>query len=405
MKILLLADGLEASWLDEPALWLHDLAARWVARGHRVHALCVHPVESWQQPEDPPGITVWRPERDAFEAVLGEALALEPDVVHVASSGPYGPRVVEILRELPLLLDVYDDWPICPNHDLLRRPSLEPCGEHYPFAGCGPCAGLSRLRAMEEKIELAASARLIVAHSAYNRVRLSTGLGRPVELVPYGIELARFCEQPEPPTAPELRAMFDARDRPRVLFLGPPSHARGAGKLLDIAVAVSARVPDVEFVVAGRDPLNPDWDQVFHAEALELGLREHVRVLPRVLLADLPGLYASCQLAMAPLVHQEPGGLFLLQALATGMPVIASPLGAVQDLVRQGEEGLLVPPREMSAFANAICTLLLDPMARMAFGESGRLRVVENHDIERSAHALDLLYDRLRPRPARRAVA
>ncbi len=405
MRILLLADGFEASSLGEPALWLHDLAARWVARGDSVHAICVQPVESWQEPEDPPGITVWRPERDLFEASLGEALALEPEVVHLASPGPYGPRVVEILRELPVLLDVHDDWPICPNHDLLRRPSLDPCGEHYPFAGCGPCAGLSRLRAMEEKVELSATARIVVAHSAYNRVRLSTGLGRPVELVPYGVDPTRFRAQPEPPRAPDVRAMFDDRDRPRVLFLGPPSHGRGADKLLDIIVAVSARIPDIEFVVAGRDPLNPDWDQVFHAEALELGLREHVRVLPRVAYADLPGLYAACRLAIAPLVQQEPGGLFLLQAMAAELPIIASPLGAVQDLVRQGEEGLLVPPRELSAFANGICTMLLDPMARMAFSESGRLRVVEQHDIERSAHALDLLYERMRPRPAQRAVA
>lgn len=405
MRILLLADGLEASWLDEPALWLHGLAARWVARGHQVQVICVQTLESWQEPEDPPGITVWRPERDAFEAMLGEALATEPDVVHVASAGPYGPRVVEILRELPVLLDVHDDWPVCPNHDLLRRPSLEPCGEHYPFAGCGPCAGLSRLRAMEEKVELASSARMVVAHSAYNRVRLGTGLGRPVELVPYGVDPARFREQPDPPADPEVKALWDDRERPRVIFLGPPTHARGAGKLLDIVVAVSARVPDVEFVVAGRDAGNPDWDQVFLAEAHELGLRSLVRVLPRVRVADLPALLASTRLAIAPLVHHEPGGLFLLQAMACGLPVIASPLGAVQDLVRQGEEGMLVPPRELPAFANAISTMLLDPMARMAFGESARLRVVEQHDIERSAHTLDLLYERLRPRPAQRAVA
>jgi glycosyltransferase involved in cell wall biosynthesis len=405
LRILLLADALEASWLDEPALWLHGMAARWVARGHQVQVICVQPLESWQEAEDPPGLTVWRPERDAFEAMLGEALAMEPDVVHVASAGPYGPRVVEILRELPVLLDVHDDWPVCPNHDLLRRPSLEPCGEHYPFAGCGPCAGLSRLRAMEEKVELASSARMVVAHSAYNRVRLGTGLGRPVELVPYGVDPSRFREHPEPPIGAEVQALWVDRERPRVVFLGPPSHARGAGKLLDIMVAVSARVPDVEFVVAGRDPTNPDWDQVFLAEAHELGLRPLVRLLPRVPLADLPAFYASCRLAIAPLVHHEPGGLFLLQAMACGLPILASPLGAVQDLVRQGEEGLLVPPRELSAFANGISTLLLDPMARMVFGESARLRVVEQHDIERSAHALDLLYERMRPRPVQRAVA
>jgi glycosyltransferase involved in cell wall biosynthesis len=405
LRILLLTDGLEASALSEPALWLADLTTRWVANGHRVQAICLAPLESWQEPEDPPGVTVWRPSRDAFEAVLGEALALEPDVVHVTSPGPFGPRVVEILRELPVLLDVHEPWPICPNHDLLRRPSLDPCGEHYPFAGCGPCAGLSRMRAMEEKLELSSAARIVVAHSTFSRVRLSSGLGRSVELVPYGVDASRFRESPDPPRSAEVQAMAIDPERPRVLFLGPPTPARGAGKLIDIVVAVSARVPDVEFVVAGRDPQNPDWDQVFHAEARELGLSSFVRVLPKVPLEDLPALYASCKLAIAPLVHDEPGGLFLLQAMATGLPIIASPLGAVQDLVHQGDEGLLVPPRELASFANAICTLIVDPMARMAFGESARLAVVEHHDFERSAFALDALYERLRPRPAQHAAA
>jgi glycosyltransferase involved in cell wall biosynthesis len=405
LRILLIAYGLETSSLDETALWMRSMIARWIARGHQVQAICVQPVETWQEAEDPPGIDVWRPGREAFEAVLGEALVSEPDVVHVASSGPFGPRVVEILRELPVLLDVHDDWPICPNHDLVRRPGLEPCSEHYPFAGCGPCAGLSRLRAMEEKVELAAAARIVLAHSAYNRVRLSTGLGRQVELVPYGVDPMSFQAEPAPPDSAEIREMLLDRDRPRVLFLGPPSHARGAGKILDIVVAVSARVPDVEFVVAGRDRANPDWDQVLITEAMELGLRQHVRLIPRVVAGDLPALVAACRIAIAPLVHLEPGGLFLLQAMSAGLPIIASPLGAVQDLVRQGEEGLLVPPRELAAFANAVCTLVVDPMARMALGESGRLRVVEHHDIERSAHALDQIFDRLRPRPAQRTAA
>jgi glycosyltransferase involved in cell wall biosynthesis len=405
LRILLLADGLEASSLSEPALWLTDLVARWVAHGHRVQVMGMQPLEPWQEPEDPAGVTVWRPSRDTFEAVLGEALALEPDVVHVASPGPFGPRVVEILRELPVVLDVHDAWPICPNHDLLRRPSLEPCGEHYPFAGCGPCAGLSRMRSMEEKLELASASRMVVAHSAFDRVRLASALGRPVELVPYGVDTARFRENPDPPGSPEVQALAADPERPRVLFLGPPTAGRGAGKLIDIVVAVSARVPDVEFVVAGRDPLNPDWDQVFHAEARELGLASFVRVLPRVPVADLPALLASCRIAIAPLVQHELGGLHLLHAMAAGLPVIAAPLGAVQDLMQQGEQGLLVPTRELASFANAICTLVVDPMARMAFGECGRLHAVEHHDFERGAFALDTLYDRLRPRPAQPAAA
>jgi glycosyltransferase involved in cell wall biosynthesis len=366
--------------------------------------VCLRALESWQRPAELAGVAVRESGPEGFEVALGDALERQPDVVHVASAGPLGPRVIEILRELPVLVDVHDFWPICPNDDLLRRPRLLPCGEHYPFQGCGACAGLSRLRAMEDRLELLASARAIVAHSSFNRVRLNAGLGRAIELLDYGVDTTRFRPDPDPPLSPEVGVLFASRERPRVLFLGPPAHARGADKLIDLLVAVKARFPQVEFVVAGRDPANPDWDQVFRAEARELGLGDHVNVLPMVPMSDLPALYASCHLGIAPVVANEPGGLFVLQALAAGLPVVASPAGAIQEIVRQGEEGLLIPARETASFANAICTLLVDPQARAALGETARLTAVEHHDLARTVFALEELYHRLRESKFRAAA-
>lgn len=405
MKILLLADGLEAASLSEPAIWLSDLCDQWVIRGHKVQVIAVNPLEPWQEAEDPPGYSVLRPGPEGFEAVLGEALAEEPDVVHVATGGPLGPRVVEILRELPVLLDVHDFWPICPNTDLLRRPRMEACGEHFPYPGCGACAGLSRMRAMEEKVALAATARLVLSHSAFTRVRLNAGLGRPIELLHYGVDTNRFRPNPEPPKSTAVAELWETRDRPRVLFLGAPTHARGAARVLDLLVAVRARVPDVEFVVAGRDPQNPDWHQVFLSEAREMGLAQRAFAVPSVPRADLPALYGSCQVAMAPVVGHEPGGLFVLQAMASGLPVVGSPMGVIQDLITQGAEGMLVQPKDLGSFTNALATLLIDPMARISFGETARLRAVEEYDFERTVSKLEELFHRLRETPRRRQVA
>jgi glycosyltransferase involved in cell wall biosynthesis len=396
LKLLFLVDDVEAASLGEASLWLSELAALWATRGHRVEIVCLRALETWQVPHEIPGVVIHRPGPDGFEAVLGEVLGQAPDAVHVATAGPLGPRVIEILRELPVLIDVHDFWPICPNNDLLRRPRLLPCGEHYPFQGCGACAGLSRLRAMEERTELLASARLVVAHSAFNRVRLNAGLGRAIELLDYGADTSRFRPDPDPPLSPEVGVLYASRERPRVLFLGPPTHARGADLLIDLMTAVKARLAGVELVVAGRDPSNPEWDQVFRAEARELGLEEHVQLVPTVPVRDLPALYASCHIAIAPVVASEPGGLFVLQALAAGLPVVASPAGAIQELLRQGEEGLMIPSRDTASFANAITTLLVDPHARTALGETARLTAVEHHDFERTVFALEELYHRLR---------
>lgn len=405
MRVLLIADGLEGSSLSETGLWLHEIAAGLVARGHEVLVVCRGTLEPWQEPEDPPGVTVWRPGDDGFEMALGEALAHEPDIVHLASPGPLGARVVEILRDLPVVLDVHDFWPICPNSDLLRRPRMDPCGEHHPFRGCGPCAGLSRLRTMEERIEIAAGARLILAHSAFTRVRLNAGLGRLIETVDYGVDVSRFRPDPDPPGDPEIASLFETRGQPRILFLGPPTPARGCGKVLDILVGVRSRLPEIEIVVAGRDPQNPDWHHVFLAESREMGLSGNTRALPRVAPADLPALLASCAVGMAPVLSNEPGGLFLLQAMAAGLPLVASPLGAVQDLMRQGDEGLLVDAHEVPAFANALCAILVDPMARVAFSEAARHAAAERHDREHTLFALEQMYYRLFEMPRARAAA
>ncbi|HEY2954788.1 MAG TPA: glycosyltransferase family 4 protein [Candidatus Eisenbacteria bacterium] len=402
MKLLLVVDDLQATSLDEPGLWLTDLATRWPQRGHRVEVVCV---QAAAPPIDPPdGVVVHAPGPDGFENALGACLESRPDVVHVASRGPLGPRVVEILRDLPVLLDIHDFWPICPAGDLMRRPRLLPCGEHYPFHGCGACAGLARLRAMEERSQVVAAAGVLLAHSVFNRVRLNAGLGRAVELIDYGVDTSRYCPDPDPPWQPQIMEMFASRERPRAIFLGPPTAARGGERVIDLLVALRARLPDIEMVVAGRDPDNPDWDRVIGVEVKELGLERNIRLLPSVPLRDLPALYASCQVAFSPLLGSEPGGLFVEHALACGLPIVANPHGAIQDLVQDGREGIFVSSRETAAFADALCALLMDPNARVCFGEAARLKAVESHDVQRSLFQLEELHHRIREN-GRRAAA
>lgn len=395
MKLLFLVDDLDGTSLSETALWLGEVVERCVSAGHRTDLLCRRPPEGDAEPGGPPGLRVWRPADRDFEAVLGELLETAPDVIHVASRGPLGPRVVEALEELPVLLDVHDYWPICPNDDLLVRPQLTACAEHFPFAGCGECAGLTRLRAMDERTELARRARAVMAHSSANRGRLQAGLSRPVDLVDYGVDSGRFRPDPEPPLSPVVAELLSHRDRPRVLFLGPPSVRRGAALLVDLLVALRSRVPGVELVVAGRDPAHPDADQVLWAEARELGLSDSLRILSRVPPHDLPALHAACDVGIAPSIGEEPGGLFVQQALASGLPVVASPRGAHEELIRHGEEGLLLPPQDLGAFTGGICSILIDPLARPMFQEAARLRALERHDRARSMAALEEIYERL----------
>lgn len=405
MRILILTDHLDRFSLTESELWIADVAERWAQAGHRVDALCVLPLETWQEPGELTGVAVHRPGPETFEPELGELLRLAPDIVHVATRGPLSARVCEILRELPTLLDVHDYWPICPNDDLLERPGFDACPVHHPDPRCGSCCGLLRLRAMEARRGLVESAGAVLAHDGVQRGRLEEGLSRPVECLDVGVDPLRFRSRATPPLEPEVVGLVTSPPRPRALLLGPPSHAFGAGHVLDLLVAMRTRCPDVEFVIAGRDIANPDWHHLLLAQAREMGLIDHLRLLTRVPVTDLPALYAACDVAFAPRLEHQPGSVSVLQAMAAGLPVVGTPGGALGELVRHGQEGLLISPEEVPAFSNALGTLLSDAMARIVLGESARLRAIERHDRSRSMAALGDLYDRLRGNTRARAAA
>lgn len=414
----MLVDALHASAIEESARWLRDVAARRAAAGHDILVLEAEGRGDGPPPpdEDPPGVRVLRPPPDGFETALGEALAEEPDVVHVATPGPLGARVVEILRELPVLLDVHDFWPICPRSDLLRSPRLRACGEHFPYAACTNCAGMPRMRLMEERLALAATAGTIVTHSSFARARLNAGLRRRIEVVPYGVDTARFHAEGDAARPPAddvprealaiwtaLEAMTATPSIPRVLLLGEPTPARGSHLLLDLFVALRARVPDAELVVVLGEGARRAWGTAFAAEARGMGIEDRVRMLPSLPRTWLPSLYRACQVAIAPAVAHQPGGLALLEAMAATVPLVAAPSGAVQDLIVDGEEGLLVEAEPVAPFADALQRLLVDPGARAAMGEAARVRVQRDYTIEKSIARLEACYDGLRDRPRQAA--
>jgi glycosyltransferase involved in cell wall biosynthesis len=402
VKLLVLASGLETSTLDPAACWMYELTARLAARGHRVTVLCTAPLDPGEQEENPPGVSVWRGAGDGLVAALTGALALEPDLVHVALTSPLVPELAAMLQGAPVLVDLLDWSALCPAGDLMTRPRGEPCDLHYPVAPCGNCAGLSRVRDMDTLSQLARAGHRVVAHAGYVRDRATLALGRGVTMLPVGVDATRFTQSPSPPLAPDVAAIASDRTRPRVLLLGPPTPARGAHRMLDLLIALNARVPGVELVVAGSDPNHPDAQHILLAEAKELGLAAQLRVLPRVSRGDLPALLASVDVGAAPGYGPEPLGLAIVQALASGLPVVAHPAGAVSALLEDGRAGVLVSSAQMGLFADAVAEVLADHHSRSAMGETARLAAIERHEIERAVFDMESLYERVRaPRGVR----
>jgi glycosyltransferase involved in cell wall biosynthesis len=110
--------------------------------------------------------------------------------------------------------------------------------------------------------------------------------------------------------------------------------------------------------------------------------------------SDLPDLFAASDLAVHTSILPEPFGLVVLEAMLQGLPVIGPREGSIPTLVRDGVDGVLVPPRDAGALSAAVLALLGTPEARRAMGRAASARVRESFDVKSQARKLEAIYER-----------
>jgi glycosyltransferase involved in cell wall biosynthesis len=108
---------------------------------------------------------------------------------------------------------------------------------------------------------------------------------------------------------------------------------------------------------------------------------------------------ASADLCVWPAVN-EAFGMALLEAQASGVPVVAGRGGGVGEIVVPGVTGLLVPQGDVPAFAEAVRSLIVDRPRRAAFAEAARQRVRAEHDLSSAARRLNMVIDMVAPGPS-----
>jgi phosphatidylinositol alpha-mannosyltransferase len=190
-------------------------------------------------------------------------------------------------------------------------------------------------------------------------------LGGDAVLIPNGVDVARF-DGAEP--------LPGRDDRPTVVFLGRIDEQRkGLAVLLEALPELVSLVPDVRLLVAGPG----DADDV--REAVPASLRDRVELLGLVSEQDKPRVFASGDVYCAPNTHGESFGIVLVEAMATGTPVVASDLEAFRRVLEDGRAGMLVPVRDPGALAAGLGALLQDPERRARLAEAGR-RAVRTYD-------------------------
>ena len=324
---------------------------------------------------------------------------VEPGVVSVGRSIPipyngsiarlaFGPRValrirVALRRARPDVVHVHE--PFAPSAGLLTllNTRLPVVGTFHASIGRSRAYRLAApaLRPLYRRL----AARVAVSDEARRTIEKVFGADG-ITVIPNGVEWSRFSSLPPPSGS-------------MILFVGRMEKRKGAAVLVEAFTRLAEKRPDAELVLAGEGPERKSVEQ-----AVPEALRERVTFTGRVDPLELPEVFGRAAVVCAPSLGGESFGIVLLEGMAAGRPVVASSIPGYAAVLRDGVDGILVPPGDADALAVALVRVLDDPGAAQAMGRSGREHS-RRYDWPNVAAAIEKVYERAvaAPRLGRRA--
>ncbi len=164
---------------------------------------------------------------------------------------------------------------------------------------------------------------------------------------------------------------------------------KGIADFLGAAQLVIAKNPNVHFVLVGEGSHRGQYTQL----AGDLGLQDHVTWTGLVQDPLGEGAYAAADVVCQVSRWEEVFGYVIPEAMACGKPVVATRVGGIPEIVRDGETGFLVPRGDTAQIADRILQLLADRELRERFGRAGRQSVAAKFDLKQNVAQLLHLYD------------
>jgi glycosyltransferase involved in cell wall biosynthesis len=185
-----------------------------------------------------------------------------------------------------------------------------------------------------------------------------------------------------------------ASPRPVIVSIGRLVEKKGFGDLVEACRLLKQRGRSFRCEIIGEGPL----EAVLRGQATAAGLTDEELSLTGPLpQPEVTERLARASLFVLPCVPEAAGGMdnlptVIMEAMASGLPVISTPVAGIPEMVEADKTGLLVPSRNPPALATAIEQLIDDSGRAREFGHNGRLRAAERFDIEESARALIQLF-------------
>jgi phosphatidylinositol alpha-mannosyltransferase len=187
-------------------------------------------------------------------------------------------------------------------------------------------------------------------------------------IIPNGIDFHRFAN-------PDIRPIERFDDgRPNILFVGRLDKRKGFRHLIRAFPFIKQAVPDARLIVVGAYDDDDKAPFIRYARAHRLRGVHFVGYVSREM---LPRYYRTAHLFCAPSTGFESFGIVLLEAMAAGLPIVASDIVGYRLVLTHQKEGLLVPPEDSEAIAMAAIRLLGNPEMRAHMAEQGRLTAAQ----------------------------
>lgn len=346
---------------------VRNLAEQFLARGHEVHVIAPSSVDPATLPERPILHRVGRPVPIPANGSVARITLPLRGYVQVKHLLAFQGFDIVHLHE-PMM-------PALPLTVLHHSPAIN-IGTFHAFGRSNIAYFYAKpvlkplFKRLHGKIAVSGPARDFVAQRFPGDYRI----------IPNGIDYARFATRLTP-----IDRFED--DRLDVLFVGRLEKRKGLEYLLRAWPLVHEALPHVRLIVVGGGRRLEGYRRWVSAH----GWRE-VHFVGHVSPDDLVRYYQTADVFCAPSTGQESFGIVLLEAMAAGRPIVASRIPGYAEVVQEGAEGLLVPPKEPAALAVALTRLLADAELRRAMGARGRQKAAA-YDWSRIAERVLAFYE------------
>ena len=265
--------------------------------------------------------------------------------------------------------------------------------------------GLILRHVLRKRLKLVFTSAAQRNHTRYTRLLISgmdavlspshksaSYLRRPARVITHGIDTGAF-HPPEDRRA--HRRSLGLSENVTIGCYNHIRHQKGTDVFVDAMIEVLPQHAGVTALVMGRAAhQHGRFLEDLREKVARAGLRDRILFLPEVPVDEMPRWYQALDLFVAP-QRWEGFGLTPLEAMACGVPVIATTIGAFDELVVENETGRLIPPGDAGRMRAAVDAALASPATLQQWSAAARRRVEEKFRIEDEAAALNALYREL----------